>query len=63
MASFINGLEPVVRYGKNFLPGEDQEQLAIGLDWWLLPSVPFKIAYEFNDGFPDRLLLQWAFGF
>lgn len=63
MASFINGLEPVLRYGKNFLPGEDQEQLAIGLDWWLLPSVPFKIAYEFNDGLPDRLLLQWAFGF
>lgn len=63
MASFINGLEPVLRYGKNFLPGEDQEQLAIGLNWWFLPSVPFKIAYEFNDGLADRLLLQWAFGF
>jgi hypothetical protein len=60
---FINGLEPVFRYGKSYLPGRDQEQYAIGLDWWLLSSVPFKIAYEFNDGLPDRFLVQWAFGF
>ena len=63
VGSFINGLEPVFRYGKNYLPGRDQEQYALGLDWWLLPSVPFKIAYEFNDGLPDRFLVQWAFGF
>ncbi len=63
LGDFINGLEPVLRYGKNYLPGPDQEQFAIGLDWWLLSSVPLKIAYEFNDGLPDRLLLQWAFGF
>jgi len=63
LGDFINGLEPVFRYGKNYLPGRDQEQYAIGLDWWLLPSVPLKIAYEFNNGLPDRLLLQWAFGF
>lgn len=61
--TFINGLEPVFRYGKNYLPGRDQEQYAIGLDWWLLSSVPFKIAYQFNDGLPDRFLMQWAFGF
>lgn len=63
LGSFINGLEPVFRYGKNYLPGKDQEQYAIGLDWWLLSSVPLKIAYEFNDGLPDRFLVQWAFGF
>ncbi len=63
LGDFINGLEPVFRYGKNYLPGQDQEQYAIGLDWWLLPSVPLKIAYQFNNGLPDRLLLQWAFGF
>lgn len=63
ISTLINGLEPVLRYGKNYLPEQDQEQFAIGLDWWLLPSVPFKIAYEFNDGLPDRFLVQWAFGF
>ena len=63
LGDFISGLEPVFRYGKNYLPGRDQEQYAIGLDWWLLSSVPLKIAYEFNNGLPDRLLLQWAFGF
>ncbi len=63
IGSFVNGLEPVFRYGKNYLPGRDQEQYAIGLDWWLLSSVPLKIAYEFNDGLPDRFLMQWAFGF
>ncbi|GJM16004.1 MAG: hypothetical protein DHS20C13_13310 [Thermodesulfobacteriota bacterium] len=63
LGGFINGLEPVFRYGKNYLPGRDEEQYAIGLDWWLLSSVPLKIAYEFNDGLPDRVLLQWAFGF
>lgn len=63
LGGFINGLEPVFRYGKNYLPGRDQEQYAIGLDWWLLSSVPLKIAYEFNDGLPDRFLVQWAFGF
>ena len=63
IGSFINGLEPVFRYGKNYLPGRDQEQYAIGLDWWLLSSVPLKIAYEFNNGLPDRFMIQWAFGF
>lgn len=63
LGRFINGLEPVFRYGKNYLPERDEEQYAIGLDWWLLSSVPLKIAYEFNDGLPDRVLLQWAFGF
>ena len=63
LGDFISRLEPVFRYGKNYLPGRDQEQYAIGLDWWLLSSVPLKIAYEFNNGLPDRLLLQWAFGF
>jgi len=59
----INGLEPVVRVGQIFQEGEDISQVAIGLNFWYLPSVPFKIAYQFNDEIPDSFLFQWAFGF
>ena len=59
----INGLEPVVRVGQIFQEGKDISQVAIGLDFWYLPSVPFKIAYQFNDEIPDTFLFQWAFGF
>ena len=59
----INGLEPIVRVGQIFQEGEDISQVAIGLNFWYLPSVPFKIAYQFNDEIPDSFLFQWAFGF
>jgi len=59
----INGLEPVVRVGQIFQEGKDISQVAIGLNFWYLPSVPFKIAYQFNDEIPDSFLFQWAFGF
>jgi hypothetical protein len=64
MSRLINGLEPIVRIGQIFQDDEeDIDQIAIGLDFWYLPSVPFKVAYQFNDGVPDSFSLQWAFGF
>ncbi len=59
----INGLEPVVRVGQIFQEGNDISQVAVGLNFWYLPSVPFKVAYQFNDEIPDSFLFQWAFGF
>jgi hypothetical protein len=59
----ISRFEPVVRYGKIYQEGEDLSQWALGLNWWLYPSVPFKIAYEFNDGSADRFMIEWAYGF
>mgnify|MGYP000564634794 CR=1 FL=1 len=59
----INRLEPVIRYGKIFKTGDDISQVALGIDYWILPSFPIKIAYEFNDGIADRFLVQLALGF
>ena len=59
----INSLEPIVRVGKIFQEVKDISQVAIGFDFWYQQSVPFKIAYQFNDEIPDTFLFQWAFGF
>jgi len=61
--NFASGLEPVVRYGKTYREGPDFSQWALGLNYWFRPSIPIKVAYEINDGGPDRFLLQLAFGF
>lgn len=66
--------EPEVRWGQLFegdLHGEtvvdDGEQLALGLAYWLEPSLGLKaeylINYEDADVDNNRLALQWAFGF
>lgn len=66
--------EPQVRWGQLFegdLHGEtvkeDGEQLALGLAYWLEPSLGLKaeylINYEDADLANNRLALQWAFGF
>lgn len=66
----VGSWEPVVRW--SHLPdatvnGETArhggQQLALGLNYWLQPSIPFKTAYEWNRHGDDRLLLQWVFAF
>lgn len=61
--NFINRLEPVVRYGRVYRLGEDLSQFAFGINYWIMPSVPFKIAYQLNEGQSDNFLVQLAFGF
>ena len=66
----IGAVEPVVRWS-HLLPGTvegadvtpERQELALGLDYWVLPSVPLKLAYELDPDREDRLVLQWAFGF
>lgn len=62
--------EPVVRWAH--LPearfetrtvAHSRRQLAVGLNYWFRPSVPLKIAYEWELDRTDRLLLAWTIGF
>jgi len=63
--------EAVARYGdySSPHPDQDQEQVAIGLNYLIAPHAIVKLGYEFNDGLSgeltdaDRLLLQLAYGF
>lgn len=62
--------EPVLRWSQ-LLDGEvgdevvraGRHELMLGLNYWVSPSVPLKLAYGWNDELDDRILLQWAFGF
>ncbi len=60
---FVNRLEPVVRYDRIFRDSDDAYGVSFGLDYWVLPSVPLKVAYEANHGLPDNFLVQIAVGF
>ncbi len=63
---FLGRLEPVVRWGEiNDLSPGNREQLAFGLNFWLLESVPLKLTYELNGGAvkDDRFFAQFAYGF
>ncbi len=57
--------EPVVRWSENLGDGPDREQVALGLAYWLFPSVPLKFTYELNGKSEDndRYILQFAYGF
>ena len=63
--------EAVVRYGDFSSPhsSQEQEQMAIGLNYLIAPHAILKVGYEFNEGVSgestdaDRLLLQIAYGF
>ncbi len=64
--SFLSRVEPVIRWG--VVGGTDkldQDQLAVGLNYWLFESAPIKLTYEFNSGEldKDRFLVQFAYGF
>ncbi len=62
----LGRFEPVIRWGETsgFNP-DNRDQLALGLNYWLYPSVPLKFTYEFNQGkvSNDRVFLQIAYGF
>lgn len=66
----VGSFEPVIRW--SHLPRaeagegplvERRRQLAIGLDYWLSPSVPVKAAYDWELDGTDRIFLEWAVGF
>ncbi|NIY09777.1 MAG: hypothetical protein GWN02_16480 [Gemmatimonadetes bacterium] len=66
----IGAFEPVVRWS-HLMEGEvdsevvtlERRELALGLDYWIDPSVPLKVAYGLDPDGEDRLIVQWAFGF
>lgn len=62
--------EPVVRW--SHLPRavaghgplvEKRRQLAVGLNYWISPSVPLKAAYHRELDGPDGIVIEWAVGF
>lgn len=66
----VQALEPIVRWSA--LPEalvddhhfqESHRQLALGINYWLKPSSPFKIAYQWEPDHPDRVVAEWAVGF
>lgn len=66
---FLGRLEPVVRFGeRRGLKATEGEQLALGLNYWLFPSVPLKLTYELNEesfeeSVGNRFFAQFAYGF
>ncbi|MHB1947573.1 MAG: c-type cytochrome, partial [Gammaproteobacteria bacterium] len=64
-------LEPVLRWGgyTSADPGQSQHQVAIGLDYWIAPSIALQAAYEINKGQSqtykneNTYLIQLAFGY
>ena len=65
-SSLLSRFEPVIRWGiVDATDGLDQDQIAVGLNYWLYESAPIKLTYEFNSGEldKDRLLVQFAYGF
>ena len=60
----LDRTELVLRYGE-VDNGLDYRETTAGLVYWLLPSVPLKLAHTFRSGDrrDDELLLQLAFGF
>ena len=66
----LDAFEPVARWSHlpRALAGEGpvverQRQLAVGLNYWIFPSVPVKAAYHFELNGTDGFYLQWVVGF
>ncbi len=62
--------EPVVRWSHlpRAVAGQGEliprrKQLALGLNYWMTPSVPVKVAYHWEADRPDGLFVEWALGF
>ncbi len=63
--------EPVARWsqlfestlGKHDTVQHERRQLALGINYWIAPSIPLKLAYEIEFDGQDRILVQWAYGF
>lgn len=62
--------EPVLRWsdlprsvaGETILV-EKRNQLAVGLNYWITPSVPIKAAYQYELDRDDQFFIEWAVGF
>jgi hypothetical protein len=77
----LSDLEVVFRYTRQDWPsgtplaanepgeGVDRQQFSIGLNYWITPSVPLKIAYDFNENLEggvkagDVFFVQVSYGF
>ena len=68
----IKNLEFVLRYDQVLEPGPgrlgiDRDQLTLGIDYWILPSVVLKAAYVFDDAHgaddADGFFLEVGAGF
>ncbi len=66
----IGSWEPVVRWGAlsdgkvgQAVTIDGHQEVALGFAYWLEPTVPLKMAWEFHQDRPDRFNLQWAYGF
>lgn len=66
----IGSWEPVARWGRlndatvdagAVVDGHDE--VALGLVYWIDPTLPVKAAWEFHEGRADEFAIQWAFGF
>lgn len=62
--------EPVVRWGDlrdgtvaGQITIEGHHEVALGLNYWLRPTVPVKVAWEYHQDRDDRFYVQWAYGF
>lgn len=70
VARRYRSFEPIVRWSHlldasthGLLVHEDISELALGITYWLMPSIPVKAAYSINPDGMNRVLLQWAYGF
>ncbi len=66
----IDAFEPVIRWSHlpEAIAGEGpvvhgRRQLAVGLNYWLSPSVPVKAAYNIEPDGTDSFFIEWAVGF
>lgn len=66
----LDSFEPVIRW--SHLPEaiaghgplvQKRRQLAVGLNYWMSPSVPIKAAYHWELDGADALAVEWALGF
>ena len=62
--------EPVIRWGQlsdgtvaSEATIDGHYELAVGLNFWLEPTIPVKVAWEFHQDRDDRVYVQWAYGF
>lgn len=70
LARRFGGFEPVVRWDQ-LLDAKVQSEVAktgrdilsLGVNYWMSPTSPIKLAYEFEQDQSDRFSLQWAMGF
>ena len=66
----LGSWEPVVRWGQlsdgtvaDETTIDGHHELTLGLDYWLAPTVPVKVAWAYHQDRDDRLYVQWAYGF